>query len=160
MSSTAAAPVARPPVGPKPAASPRATKAATSPVPLNAATEPPNAIREVLAGFKKPPPQTKPLFEAQCTAPAPSQTYFQVVVQDGQVILRDWPKLRFSQAIAKQTVTPSAVSVKWEEYKEDNLRDKIREVFGEDVDNSIVNLVSEQLRVKATADRRRMSAST
>ena len=42
-----------------------------------------------------PPKSNKTLFESQQIAPSPSQTYFQVIVNQTHVILRDWPKKRF-----------------------------------------------------------------
>ncbi|KAJ3062715.1 hypothetical protein HDU98_001425 [Podochytrium sp. JEL0797] len=37
------------------------------------------------------------LFESQQIMPSPGQTYFQLVVQSDRVLLRDWPRQRYSQ---------------------------------------------------------------
>ncbi|KAJ1499138.1 hypothetical protein HMI55_004565, partial [Coelomomyces lativittatus] len=40
---------------------------------------------------------TTTLFETQAVAPAPGQTFYQALIDKDKVILRDWPKLRYSQ---------------------------------------------------------------
>ncbi|KAJ3354278.1 hypothetical protein GGF32_002620 [Allomyces javanicus] len=80
------------------------------------------------------------------------QTFYHVTVERDQarVVLRDWPRLRYSQAMAKQSVQPGQVVESFQEYLDGSIQDKIREVFGDDTAQTIRNIVQEQLKL-ATA---------
>ncbi|KAI9189472.1 hypothetical protein H9P43_000905 [Blastocladiella emersonii ATCC 22665] len=141
------APSAPRPAGPSPRGAKVAATSAGAPAAAAAAAKPsPNPIRDGLAALKKAPAPTPVLFESQATAPAPAQTYYQVVVESSRVVLRDWPKLRYSQAIAKQAVHPSQVSVPVEEYVESDARDKVREIFGDATADKIDGLVRDLVK--------------
>ncbi|KAJ3354281.1 hypothetical protein GGF32_002623 [Allomyces javanicus] len=79
-------------------------------------------------------------------------TFYHVTVERDQarVVLRDWPRLRYSQAMAKQSVQPGQVVESFQEYLDGSIQDKIREVFGDDTAQTIRNIVQEQLKL-ATA---------
>ncbi|KAI9224088.1 hypothetical protein BC828DRAFT_374379 [Blastocladiella britannica] len=143
---------ARPPSAPKPSIqSPRTVAAAatttTSPTSRTSPSKKgDNAIRDSLEKLKKGGKAAMPpIFQSQTMAPAPGQTYYQVCVEETRVLLRDWPKLRYSQAMAHQIASPGQVSVSLEEYADDGIKDKILEVFGAEIEHQISEHVNQLL---------------
>ncbi len=86
------------------------------------------------------------LLDLQATAPSPSSTFFQVVVQvkpERSVILREWPRKRLSQSYT-HTVDPSQTKVGWEQFiKEKELNDKIVWVFVQSTVDKMKKLINE-----------------
>ncbi|KAJ3365904.1 hypothetical protein GGF31_008184 [Allomyces arbusculus] len=153
--------VAPPPDAPPPARlRPKgATRSPTSPKSRTTSKEGPGAAR---ASAASPTSDKSPvLFECQALAPSPGQTFYHVTVERDQarVVLRDWPRLRYSQAMAKQSVQPGQVVESFQEYLDGSIQDKIREVFGDDTAQTIRNIVQEQLKL-ATATTAAAPAST
>ena len=93
---------------------------------------------------KHPNGQQQALVDLQGTAPSPATTFFQLVCQEKPepvVILREWPKKRFSQAYST-TMDPSQTKLTWDQFALGDLDDKIRYVFGEDGLNKVKNAIA------------------
>ncbi|KAI8588175.1 hypothetical protein BDZ88DRAFT_508304 [Geranomyces variabilis] len=73
------------------------------------------------------------LFETHVQAPSPSQTYWQIMVlADGNVVLRDWPRKRFSTKWTRDgDLNPSEKKLPWAEVGE--WEERIKVVFGKTV---------------------------
>ena len=90
---------------------------------------------------KKAAPKYRPgmevLFDHQGSAPAPNNSYFQVLCQskpDRQLILREWPRQRMSGP--KQD--PVQLTISWDDYlSQGEIYDKIIYVFGTKVADRI-----------------------
>ncbi|KNE61581.1 hypothetical protein AMAG_18652 [Allomyces macrogynus ATCC 38327] len=143
--------VAPPPDAPPPARSrPKgATRSPTSPTSRTASKADQSAARTSAPSSSTG--KSPVLFECQALAPSPGQTFYHVTVERDQarVALRDWPRLRYSQAMAKQSVQPGQVVESFQEYLDGSIQDKIREVFGDGTAQTIRNIVQEQLKLAA-----------
>ncbi|TPX61202.1 hypothetical protein PhCBS80983_g01294 [Powellomyces hirtus] len=73
------------------------------------------------------------LFETHRMAPAPSQTYWQLMVlSDGHVVVRDWPRKRFSTKWTRDgEINPGEKKVPFDEMAE--WEERIRTIFGDAV---------------------------
>ncbi|KAI8814368.1 hypothetical protein BJ742DRAFT_787276 [Cladochytrium replicatum] len=84
----------------------------------------------------------KTLFETQQIAPSPSLTYFQLVVQEDRVLLRDWPRQRLSQKWTRSgTMNPGTTELSFEEFLRGELKDRLLWIFGEPLYNKCIELV-------------------
>ncbi|TPX32327.1 hypothetical protein SmJEL517_g04502 [Synchytrium microbalum] len=73
------------------------------------------------------------IFESQMMSPSPGTTYFQVAVMadEGKVILRDWPRQRFSQKWTRDgALNPGQISETCENFVAGSLKDEITRIFG------------------------------
>ncbi|KAI8822114.1 uncharacterized protein EV422DRAFT_525690 [Fimicolochytrium jonesii] len=85
------------------------------------------------------------LFETRITAPSPSQTYWQLLVMpSGLVVLRDWPKKRFSTRWTRDgAINPGERKIPAHEVEDH--RERIISIFGEEVWERVEGLVQEHL---------------
>jgi hypothetical protein len=83
------------------------------------------------------------LFEQQAEAPAPSQSYHQVVVTKTEVALRTWPKRRMSQSWSREgSLNPTNTKVSYDEFLKGELQDQIKHIFGEKTFDKIQGIVN------------------
>ncbi|KAJ3298481.1 hypothetical protein BCR33DRAFT_781981 [Rhizoclosmatium globosum] len=73
----------------------------------------------------------KNLWETQQIMPAPGTTYFQLVVQSDRVLLRDWPRQRFSQKWTRDGgLNPGEKVFKTQYFIDGEDRDQLVYIFG------------------------------
>ncbi|KAJ3396978.1 hypothetical protein HDU92_001269 [Lobulomyces angularis] len=85
---------------------------------------------------------SKYLFETQQIAPAPGTTYFQLVVKDeNEVLLRDWPRQRFSQKWTRNgQLNPGEVKVKIGDFVDGEMKEKLIWIFGVEIYNDALRV--------------------
>lgn len=83
------------------------------------------------------------IFEQQGEAPAPSQSYHQVVVTKTEVILRTWPKRRMSQTWTRDgSLNPTDAKVSYDDFLKGELQDQLKHIFGVKTLDKIQGIVS------------------
>jgi hypothetical protein len=76
---------------------------------------------------------TKGLFEIQGLAPSPNNTFYQLVVQESEVVLNEWPRMRLSQRWTRNGgMNPQAKTVTAQEYLDGEWKQEITFIFGKD----------------------------
>ncbi|KAI8853992.1 hypothetical protein BC829DRAFT_413301 [Chytridium lagenaria] len=85
--------------------------------------------------------EKKNYYETQTMMPAPGQTYFQLVIQEGgTILLRDWPRQRLSQKWTRDgTLNPGSTQITLSEFLDGELKEKLVWIFGEKVYEEAIN---------------------
>ncbi|KAL7746913.1 hypothetical protein RI367_007733 [Sorochytrium milnesiophthora] len=139
----------RPTSGDKAATKTSPRKRAVSPKPLSSSQA--SAAPPAKEPRRPPPPPAEYLFESQIMAPAPGTTFYQLALtRGGEVVLRDWPRPRYSQLMAKQVVRPGESTASFALYAaaEDDhrLATKVKAIFGQDVYDKAAAVVTDYLQ--------------
>ncbi|KAJ3110025.1 hypothetical protein HDU96_006967 [Phlyctochytrium bullatum] len=113
-----------------------------------------------LIEFKTPKGKTV-YFETQQIMPAPGQTYFQLVIEEGgNVILRDWPRQRLSQKWTRNGyLNPGSTSMTVSEFLDGEMKEKLVWIFGEKVYEEAVNAAIKCVQEESAKMRGRSGAS-
>ncbi|TPX50308.1 hypothetical protein SeMB42_g02285 [Synchytrium endobioticum] len=93
------------------------------------------------------------IFESQMMSPAPGTTYFQVAVMadEGKVILRDWPRQRFSQKWTRDgALNPSQVTETCDNFVQGSLKEEITRIFGASTYDHVLKACEQIVEARAT----------
>lgn len=83
------------------------------------------------------------LFDMQIQAPAPSQSYHQVLVTMSDVILRTWPKRRLSQTWTRDgNLNPTNDKLSHDEFLKGELQDQVKHLFGAETLDKIIGIIN------------------
>jgi hypothetical protein len=87
-----------------------------------------------------PPKLDKVLYDKQKQAPAPNQTYYQIVITESKAILRDWPRMRAS--IKNLAVfNPGSKTISHREFLDGEWNNEIEAIFGKEELNKMKNAI-------------------
>ncbi|KAI8617092.1 hypothetical protein BC830DRAFT_1115279 [Chytriomyces sp. MP71] len=87
------------------------------------------------------------VFETQQIMPAPGTTYFQLVVESDRVLLRDWPRQRYSQKWTRNGgLNPGQKIISLESFIAGEKDEELVHIFGQDVYDKAVNAAEKTLR--------------
>lgn len=89
---------------------------------------------------------SKYLFETQQIAPSPGTTYYQLVVEQGQVVLNDWPRQRFSQKWSRDgALNPGKNVYTFKEFIQGENREQFVSIFGQELYDQAIEVSRKQL---------------
>ncbi|KAJ3114746.1 hypothetical protein HK100_001565 [Physocladia obscura] len=88
----------------------------------------------------------KVLFETQQIMPSPGTTYFQLVIETDRVLLRDWPRQRFSQKWTRDgSLNPGQKIIKIEDFLNKDSKAELVYIFGNEVYEKAVEVARQAL---------------
>ncbi|KAJ3210367.1 hypothetical protein HDU67_005359 [Dinochytrium kinnereticum] len=106
-------------------------------------------------------PGKKNYFESQQIMPAPGQTYYQLIIEEGGIVLlRDWPRARLSQKWTRNgTINPGVSRMEVSEFLDGEMKERIIWIFGEKVYDEAINAAIRCVQEESEKMRARSGAS-
>ncbi|KAJ3391004.1 hypothetical protein HDU84_006676 [Entophlyctis sp. JEL0112] len=97
----------------------------------------------------KSTPKRSVLFETQQIMPAPGTTYYQLVIESDRVLLRDWPRQRYSQKWTRDgALNPGQKVIKTEDFIDDELKTELVYIFGQETYDMAIAAAKASLKQK------------
>lgn len=87
------------------------------------------------------------LFETQQMMPSPGTTYFQLSVQSDRVVLRDWPRQRFSQRWSRNgLLNPGQQITTLKEFVDGEWKEELISVFGKEIYEKALSITRDEIQ--------------